>query len=175
MISNLCVGCYGFIGKDGYCAYCGSYYPDFDFTNKQQEVEVDETPVTIDGDVYDCVLVADGEKICPITEMRQEYESVDSLEITCLDSYMGSCIYGGVISTPRICLTTLLTASTSKKLREVMNKGVVSLSIDYVGDHKTRYEFEGYVGDYQMNPMSKYGIATASFTVMPMSEIISCR
>lgn len=166
-IRNICDGCCGFIAKDGYCAYCGSYYPDFDYGT--QNVEVDETPISINDDVYDCVLMADGERICPIKEFTLD-EPLDTIDVTSID--FGKHYYLGCVHSTRLWLTTILTSNTSNKIHQIMNKGISKLEIIYVGASKTNFVFEGYISDYCMNSMNETGLATASFTVVPTSEII---
>ena len=132
-IRNICDGCAGFIGKDGYCAYCGCYYPAFDFSNNQ-EIEVDETPISVNDEVFDCVLISDGKRICPIT----------------------------------LCNVNVL-----KKIKELIDKGVSDLSVQFVGEENCSFDFKGYITSFNIDAISVDSVSTASIEIVSVSPITS--
>ena len=165
-IRNICDGCAGFIGKDGYCAYCGCYYPAFDFSNNQ-EIEVDETPVAVNDEVFDCVLIADGKRICPITDFVEEEHSLNA---TSLDFetpvFIAGCRY-----TPSLMAKTLCNANVYKEITTLIDKGVSDLTIQFIGEKKCSFDFKGYITNFCMDAISVDSVSTASIEITPVSII----
>ena len=149
MIRNICEGCCGFIAKDGYCAYCGTYYPSFDYSD-DWEVEVDESPVAVvnkrgETAALDCVLVADGEKICPVN-MEFEYDT-DAIDVTTLSNEgLNVCIVGASDPYPssKVELRTKYSPESERKLKALINKKSVSFAFEFL-EGKSSFTFTGSV------------------------------
>lgn len=169
-IRNICDGCAGFIGKGGYCAYCGCYYPAFDFSNNQ-EIEVDETPVAVNDEVFDCVLIADGKRICPITEFVF-VEKAPNIIATSLDDEL-SVFIPGCCYTPSLTAKTLCNANAYKEIKELTDKGVSDLSVQFIGKENCSFDFKGYIDNFCTDAMSVDSVSTASIVIVPGSPITS--